>query len=345
MKIYHLSHTDLDGYSCQYIINQYFKNCVFLNSNYGKEINENFDLIKKQIQTNLIQNLTQNQKTMILISDLNLNLEQCEEFDHFAKEYDVKLLLLDHHQSGLECAKKYDWYFLDNSRCATKIVYDFFSNFFPKNEDLNLFVEVVNSIDIWLKDNQYFELGKVFLQMISSAKEINRVLFAKENTLYMFYLLNKASNFIKEKKANIKLEDSIHFLKKDFFKIDEDNTLNNLISNFIVDKLTKNKDKMSIFYNDHKGVLTSNIGNTSVIGNDFLEKNNDFDFFIDISSKKTLSFRSNGKIDVSLMAKTLVNGGGHKNASGGIFNNFKDSHNYDLIKEQIEQLIQSKDKK
>ncbi|WP_229239206.1 hypothetical protein, partial [Campylobacter volucris] len=25
MKIYHLSHTDLDGYACQYVVNFYFK--------------------------------------------------------------------------------------------------------------------------------------------------------------------------------------------------------------------------------------------------------------------------------------------------------------------------------
>ncbi|MFK0473425.1 hypothetical protein ACISOU_07280, partial [Campylobacter jejuni] len=26
MKIYHLSHTDLDGYACQFIVTFYFKN-------------------------------------------------------------------------------------------------------------------------------------------------------------------------------------------------------------------------------------------------------------------------------------------------------------------------------
>ncbi|EHD3994754.1 3'-to-5' oligoribonuclease B, partial [Campylobacter jejuni] len=37
MKIYHLSHTDLDGYACQFIVKFYFKNVKFYNSNYGKE--------------------------------------------------------------------------------------------------------------------------------------------------------------------------------------------------------------------------------------------------------------------------------------------------------------------
>ncbi len=43
------------------------------------------------------------------------------------------------------------------------------------------------------------------------------------------------------------------------------------------------------------------------------------------------------------MAKNLVNGGGHKNASGGFFSTYKDSSNYDLIKAQFNDLIKNKE--
>ncbi|EAK0670972.1 3'-to-5' oligoribonuclease B, partial [Campylobacter jejuni] len=76
MKIYHLSHTDLDGYACQFIVNFYFKNVRFYNSNYGKEINENFNSIIGDIEKD--ENFG---KAIILITDLNLNLNQCEEFE------------------------------------------------------------------------------------------------------------------------------------------------------------------------------------------------------------------------------------------------------------------------
>ncbi len=122
MKIYHLSHTDLDGYACQFIVNFYFKNVKFYNSNYGKEINENFNSIIGDIEKD--ENFG---KAIILITDLNLNLNQCEEFEKICKEKNTKIFLLDHHQSGEECAQKYSWYLLDSKRCATKIVYDFFS--------------------------------------------------------------------------------------------------------------------------------------------------------------------------------------------------------------------------
>ena len=70
--------------------------------------------------------------------------------------------------------------------------------------------------------------------------------------------------------------------------------------------------------------------------------NPEFEFFIDMTSKKTMSFRSNGDFDVSQMAKELCDGGGHKNASGGFFAGFVDSYNYDEIKSQVVNLINKK---
>ena len=61
-----------------------------------------------------------------------------------------------------------------------------------------------------------------------------------------------------------------------------------------------------------------------------------------MTNKKTLSFRANGKLDVSAMAKRLVGGGGHVNASGGLFANFKDGFSYEPIKAQIVDLITKK---
>lgn len=340
MKIYHLSHTDLDGYACQYIVNFYFKNVNFYNSNYGKEINENFNAILADIEKD-----NSFGQAIILITDLNLNLNQCEEFDKICKEKNIKIFLLDHHQSGEECAQKYTWYLLDNKRCATKITYDFFSKICTPDLELLNFAQVVNAVDIWLSEDANFELGKVFLGLIANAKEINRVMFKQAQVFYMFFLLERARKFINQPNSHILLDNAIHFIKKDFFAKNCDDTLSNLISYFVVEKLSELKEEFSIEYEGHKGILTSNIGNTSVIGNEFLVKNPDYDFFIDVSSRKTLSFRANGKIDVSLMAKKLVGGGGHKNASGGLFAAYKDGANYNYIKAQIVDLIKSKELK
>lgn len=336
MKIYHLSHTDLDGYGAQFVTKKYFKNIEFFNSNYGREIEAVFDEIISLIKAK------QDENSIVLVTDLNLTLSQCEKFETSLKEINSKIFLLDHHQSGLECAKKFPWYFLDISRCATKITYDFFSKIYGVDDELNKFVNVVNSVDIWLKDSDDFEIGKVCMGIVNGAKEINKIMFEENSREYIFHLLEKSSKFFDKKDGHIALDDALHSIKKEYFLDKNQDTLSNLVSNFVVKKLTQDRSNFEINYFDKKGILTYNIGNTSIIGNDFLIANPDMDFFIDVTSRKTMSFRANGKIDVSQMAKNLVGGGGHINASGGFYTGFKDDYSYALIKAQIVELISKK---
>jgi len=337
-KIYHLSHTDLDGYGCQMVTNHFFKNIEFFNSNYGKEINERVNQIIQAIANSDIEN------NLILITDLNLTIEQAKDLEGKVKtnQKDVKLLLLDHHKSGQDSANEYDWYYLDNTRSATKITYDFFSSIMGENKELSKLTDVINAVDIWLDDDKEFELGKVCLGLISSAREINRVMFSKENSDYMFGILRDIQPYFSKENPHIALDEAIHSIKKGYFKDGEDDTLSNLVSTYNVNMLSKNKEKMQIKYGTHKGILAYNIGNVSIIGNDFLKANPDFDFFMDITSRKTISLRANNVLDVSKMAARIGNGGGHPNASGGLLNSFKDSFVYDNVRKQVMDIIATK---
>jgi hypothetical protein len=337
-QLHHLSHTDLDGYGCQMVSARYFDSISFYNSNYGKEINECFNQILDTIQNSPLE------KHLILITDLNLTMDQAKEFESKASicSKEVMLLLLDHHKTGQDCADAFAWYYLDSNRCATKITYDFFSAIYGHDAALSKFVDVVNAVDIWLENDAHFELGKVCMGMVSNAKEVNKIMFPKANTDYLFSLLAQVQSFFTCQDAHIALDDAIHRLKKAFFMNEKNDTLSNLVSAYNVALLTKNRDKMQIAYKEYKGILTYNIGNVSIIGNDFLAANPDFDFFMDVTSKKTISLRSNGKVDVSKMAAHLANGGGHHNASGGLLSNFKDAFTYDAIKAQIMSIISLK---
>ena len=336
--LHHLSHTDLDGYGCQMVTKHYFDSIAFYNSNYGKEINECFNQILDVIQNSPLENHA------ILITDLNLTMEQAKEFESKASICAKKpfLLLLDHHKTGQECANTFEWYCLDSSRCATKITYDFFASLYGQDEKLSKFVDVVNAVDIWLEDKAEFELGKVCMGLVSAAREVNKVMFPQVNSQYIFALLEEAQNYFTCKDPHIALDDAIHPNKKNFFMTDKNDTLSNLISAYNVVLLSRHKAQMQINYKEYKGILTYNIGSVSIIGNDFLKSNPDFDFFMDITSKKTISLRSSGKVDVSQMAAHLANGGGHHNASGGMLSNFKDAFTYDAIKSQVMSIIANK---
>lgn len=209
MKIYHISHTDLDGYACQFVANSFIKIDGFLNSNYGKEIDDKFRLALDKIGS---------EEGLILITDLNLTFLQAEKFEELAAKQGVKLLLLDHHKTGKDSEAKFPWYYLDEERCATKITYDFFAKIYGENEQLSRFVEVVNAVDIWLSDDPNFELGKVCMGLISFSKEVNKILFEKEHTDYIFYLLEKMSELSAKKRRTSNLTTPRTPSKKSFSK-------------------------------------------------------------------------------------------------------------------------------
>ncbi len=334
-KVFHLSHTDLDGYSCQLITKRCFEDISFYNSNYGSEIDSCIEQILRKIY------MYGGEDNLILITDLNLTLQQAKALVQGVENSpkNIEILLLDHHKTGQECADIYDWYHLDTTRCATKITYDYFLEQGFDISDLARYVEVVNAIDIWLSDSADFELGKVFMRLVSGSREINRMLFSEENNAYIFHSLEKAMAYIDHEKPHIALDNAIHEIKKSFFLKNEDNTLENLIAAFIVDMLTKKKEEMTVHYKGYKGILTYAIGNTSIIGNEFLVRNPEYDFFMDINGRKNVSMRANNKVDVSKIAKELFGGGGHANASGGKCESFKDSFVYDKVKEQIQDIM------
>ncbi len=343
MRVYHLSHIDLDGYGCQYLSTKVFENINCYNANYGAEIGARLEEIFEDIKKN-----TEEEK-LILITDLNLTTKECRALEREANILGAKLKLLDHHLTGLSASENFEWYYLDDSRSATKITYDWLKDEFgfDKDKEFEKIVEAINAIDIWIEQSPYFSYGKVLLGMISGAKEINRVLFPDEDREYKLTLIDLAKKVLDKfdlKDAPIILDDSLHSNKKDFFISEKNDTKDNLVAEYMTKLLSKNKDKMTINYGSYKGILGYNIGNTSLIGNAFLVANPDYDFYMDVSSRGTFSLRSNNKLDVSKMAQVIGSGGGHPNASGGKIEGYKDSFVYSKLKEFIQDYIDSKSK-
>ena len=53
MKLFHISHTDLDGYGCHLVTKEYFKDGYFYNANYGLEVKLSIEKVLKEIMTEL----------------------------------------------------------------------------------------------------------------------------------------------------------------------------------------------------------------------------------------------------------------------------------------------------
>ena len=342
MKLFHISHTDLDGYGCQLITKEYFKEGFFYNANYGLEVKLSIKKVLEQILE------YKEEEILILISDLNLTFQEAKDLDSDVEKlikdgYKIKLQLLDHHISGKKSAESFPWYYLDDKRCATKIVYDYmfeeYEGFDSVTKDwLNPLVNAINAVDIWLEHEiKNFEFGKVLMSMITKVREINNILFADLNREFRFYLLKEAAKYIDEIDGHIKLDNDVHFMKKDFLKLnDKDDTLDNLSATYLVKTLEDVKDDLTVTYKEHKGLLTYCLGSISIPANAFLKANPEYDFFIDINKKGNASFRADGKVDVALMATKLANGGGHVNASGCKFEDFKEVIDFSEVKTYVQ---------
>jgi len=347
MNIYHLSHIDLDGYGCQYLVNACFNEqhnhkLESYNANYGPEVKAKLEEIITAIKREKF--LGNEQEQIILITDLNLTTKEAKWLEAQVVEVGAKVQLLDHHGSGEKTAEQYAWYFLDTSRSATLITYDWLQKHhaFDKAGEFSQIVKAINAIDIWVSDDELFEFGKVGLGMISGAREINRTLFPAEDRALKLSLIEAMKNHVEKENAHIVLDDAIHGLKKEFFRQEEDNTKDNLAALYLTKLLTNDKQRLTIEYRGKKGLLGYNLGNTSILGNTFLVENPDYDFYMDISWRGSFSLRSNNKLDVSKMAEEIGNGGGHPNASGGKVKDYKDSFIYADIKSFVQQYIDEK---
>lgn len=337
IKLFHISHTDLDGFSCQFLTNKVFNNSKFYNANYGLEVKQALSQALNDIEK------FKDSKILFIISDLNLNPQESLELDIKIKDlkdsgFDIKLQLLDHHITGKKSSEKYDWYYLDDKRCATKIVFDYLIKEFnaPINEYETL-VDTINAVDIWLEnEKENFEFGKVLMSSIIKAREINSILFNHLDREYKFYLLERAKEYLNLDNRHIVLDNDIHKLKKEFLQDGEDDTLDNLSAKYLVKSLDCIKDDLTVVYKEHKGLMTYCLGSISIPANSFLRANSDYDFFIDVNKKGNASFRADGKLDVSQLASKLGNGGGHINASGCKFDDFVDSLDIQDIKKYIQ---------
>ena len=341
--VYHLSHIDLDGYGCQYLTQQCFDNIECYNANYGPEVTARLEEIVKQIER---EKFVENNETerLILITDLNLTTKEGNWIEKEALRTGAKLQLLDHHATGANAAERFAWYKLDTTRCATLITYEWLREHygFDKENRLARIVKAINAIDIWVSDDELFEYGKVMLGMISGAREIGRILFPAQDRAFKLSMIEAAKETLEEKEAPIKLDDRLHQVKKEFFKKEKNDTKDNLVAAYVTDLLTQERQRLTITYKGHKGILGYNIGNASIIGNASMVANPDYDFYMDVNFRGNFSLRSNNKLDVSAMAEQIGNGGGHVNAAGGKIDGYKDSFVYADVRKFIQEYIDQK---
>lgn len=326
--LYHLSHNDLDGYSCQYMTTKIFAKHYCYNTNYN-EVNEALNIIFSFILKN------RKEKYLFLITDINLTMEVATKVNNFIrgnKDIDVVVQLLDHHISGIECAEKFSWYHLNDKKCGTYLTFewlrDTISLDFFNEKNFEYFSSIVNASDLWLKNDPYFEKGNYLSDIAFNFIKYPKI-FNGHKRKHIFYILESIVN-------EYKLGKSIENVESKVFKI-----ASNYLKNKIEDKFFKNenlpyKQKLCRYfylllmkYNDNKIEIIDIEGKKGkfiydfgaeyfqYVSDHYIEEQN-IDFLCHFGKDMKLSLRSKGEHNsVEYIAKKYFNGGGHVNASGG----------------------------
>ena len=190
-----ISHTDLDGYTSQYLANLLAEERVKkagLRIGAKYPINLDYSEIQNFVNDELPQILKyaieECKHIHIYITDLNLGVDLCQDvndmlggtlFELSDNGYDGKLFLYDHHITGQESAKKFRWYYLDSSRSTSKIVYDLLidetESVDPDYHYANLtnLVSLVNAADIFkVNETINFGAGRALTRLMAEVCEI-----------------------------------------------------------------------------------------------------------------------------------------------------------------------------
>lgn len=151
-NVIHISHIDLDGYGSSYLVGEYLEkqtNLMQDNTNYGQIVDK---LLDYDIE----------EETIVIITDLNLTLDECVHLDSRTKRW----MVIDHHGTGQESADQYSQnYYLNTEYCATQLTYNIFdlSKFKAegyRDEHLRNIAYIVNIYDLWQKKfDEDFKMG------------------------------------------------------------------------------------------------------------------------------------------------------------------------------------------
>lgn len=167
MSVLSLSHTDLDGISCQIVLRQSFGEITRMNIGYNK-IDEYINIIDDYCKNN--------KPDKVFVTDLSFTIEQLIDLHRVTtNNKSVQFYFIDHHPLGeeFEHLKTDNFHIIHSVKAsATKLTYLYCKANFGINESEDLFkyVQYVNSYDIWLEDTPEFKVGFVYNELFWTYK-------------------------------------------------------------------------------------------------------------------------------------------------------------------------------
>lgn len=254
----------------------------------SKLVFEEIDYIlseNKDVNDNVKNNL--DKYDFIYVVDLNIS----EELADFIEEnYKEKIMILDHH---LSCNNMNKYSFIEvnaeGKESGTSLYYKYLLNNYNNNllnrESTKMLVEHVRTMDI-------YDFSKTSKEEAEKLEMIFKI-YGKDRFIDKFYnvIINDLELYSKEDLNLVELEKERikrYIEEKEFMEISLDNK------------------RVGVVFAERY---------ISELGNYLINKYDYLDYIVLINMDKKISYRGNGKVDLSVIAKKF-GGGGHINAAG-----------------------------
>ena len=254
----------------------------------SKLVFEEFDYIlseNKDVNSNVRNNL--DKYDFIYVVDLNIS----EELADFIEEnYKEKIMIIDHH---LSCNNMNKYSFIEvnaeGKESGTSLYYKYllnnYNNDLLNRESTKMLVEHVRTMDI-------YDFSKTSKEEAEKLEMIFKI-YGKDRFIDKFYnvIINDLELYSKEDLNLVELEKERikrYIEEKDFIEISLDNK------------------RVGVVFAERY---------ISELGNYLINKYDYLDYIVLINIDKKISYRGNGKVDLSVIAKKF-GGGGHINAAG-----------------------------
>lgn len=254
----------------------------------SKLVFEEIDYIlseNKDVNDNVKNNL--DKYDFIYVVDLNISEELA---DFIEANYKEKIMILDHH---LSCNNMNKYSFIEvnaeGKESGTSLYYKYLLNNYNNNllnrESTKMLVEHVRTMDI-------YDFSKTSKEEAEKLEMIFKI-YGKDRFIDKFYnvIINDLELYSKEDLNLVELEKERikrYIEEKEFIEISLDNK------------------RVGVVFAERY---------ISELGNYLINKYDYLDYIVLINIDKKISYRGNGKVDLSVIAKKF-GGGGHINAAG-----------------------------
>lgn len=254
----------------------------------SKLVFEEIDYIlseNKDVNDNVKNNL--DKYDFIYVVDLNISEELA---DFIEANYKEKIMILDHH---LSCNNMNKYSFIEvnaeGKESGTSLYYKYLLNNYNNNllnrESTKMLVEHVRTMDI-------YDFSKTSKEEAEKLEMIFKI-YGKDRFIDKFYnvIINDLELYSKEDLNLVELEKERikrYIEEKEFMEISLDNK------------------RVGVVFAERY---------ISELGNYLINKYDYLDYIVLINMDKKISYRGNGKVDLSVIAKKF-GGGGHINAAG-----------------------------